>query len=113
MITDLALSYEDIHQRITKEVREEMKKEKWRQSRAQKRQGENGEDGGGSIGRKAVAYKRDGYGFPTHDQPERYVPWEGPVGDEGKGEGKGEGEGGKQPAAHQVPDAPTPAAPSS
>ena len=113
MITDLALSYEDIHQRITKEVREEMKKEKWRQSRAQKRQDENGEDGGGSIGRKAVAYKRDGYGFPTHDQPERYVPWEGPVGDEGKGEGKGEGEGGKQPAAQQVPDAPTPAASSS
>ena len=92
-IATVSEAYKGIYSAITKEMREEKKKEIWKKRRAEGKA--SGVAGGSNGPRKAVEYIRTGYGFPIHDEPVRYKPWEHEEEEEEEEEGEGEGEGAK------------------
>jgi len=81
IVSELAEAYHRIHKQTMKDMKAEEEKESWRLKREKAKSMAAVEDQAGA--RKAVKYKRTGYGTcPIHDEPEHYVPWDGQGGSE-------------------------------
>ena len=74
VIASVALAYKDVYNAVTKEMREEAEKEKWKQKRAKIKA--MAALGGAGVSYKPAEYKRSGYNCPIHDEPVRYEKWE-------------------------------------
>ncbi|QDZ24484.1 formin [Chloropicon primus] len=100
IIASVTLAYKDVHNTITKQMKEEKEKEVWRQKRAKSKS--IAAMGSGGVSYKPAEYKRTGYNCPIHDEPVRYERWEKPPEEQGSEE-PSQVQGSKAPAGQDLP----------